>query len=354
MSFRTSVSIGDFELGISTRPMIVAELSGNHCGSLAHARYLVRSAARAGVDAVKIQTYTAACMALNHRDQRHLITELGSPWFGKTLYDVYSEGATPASWHEILAQEAQDSGIGFFSSPFSFEAIRLLSDLNVPCFKIASFEITHLPLIKAVAETNKPIILSTGMATEEEIEDAVEQVRVTGNEQLILLKCTSAYPAPSREANLLTLTALREKFHCLVGLSDHTLTNVAAISAVPLGARIIEKHYVHSRKDGGLDASFSVDFNQMKRLVIEVKDTFECLGVVNIGPSEADLPNLRYRRSIYAIKDIFPQDLITSENTAILRPAGGLTPKQYTDIENRKAKTFIPAGTLLDLDMVFR
>lgn len=322
---------------------IVAEMSANHQQDFDKALAIIHAAAASGADAIKLQTYTADTITIDSREDLFQIGK-ESTWAGRNLYELYQEAYTPWEWHPELKRIAEEKGLACFSSPFDKTAVDFLDGLSVPAFKIASFELVDLPLIRYAAQKGKPMILSTGMASLPEIEEAVECVRTTGNEQIILLKCVSAYPAPPEEMNLRTLVDLRERFQCPVGLSDHTLGPEAALAAVVLGARVIEKHFILSRKDGGPDASFSIEPDEFERMVKSIRKVERALGEVSYEPTEKELVNKQFRRSLFAFKAIRKGETFNEENIRSIRPAAGLPPKHYEDILGKKAACAIEAG----------
>lgn len=350
---QAAVRLGPFMLGgAGAPPLIVAELSGNHQGSLTQALALIDAAADAGAQAVKLQTYTPDTMTLNSPRAEFRIDNPHSPWHQRTLYDLYQEAATPWDWHPILLARCAERGLLGFSSPFDFSAVEFLESLNVPCYKMASFENTHLPLIERVAATGKPLILSTGMATAEELDEAVAAARGAGCEQLILLKCTSAYPAPCRDSHLLTLADMRARYQCPVGLSDHTPGLGVAVAATALGACLIEKHLTLARADAAIDSEFSLEPKELAQLVLETGRAAEALGSVHYGPTPADYPSLAHRRSIYVVRDLQPGDVLDADTVRVIRPAQGIAPKFLPRVIGREVRCAIAAGTPLAWDLL--
>jgi len=333
-------------------PTVIAEISGNHNQSLERALAIVDAAADAGVDAIKLQTYTADTMTLDIREGEFLISDPKSPWYGRSLYDLYQEAHTPWEWHEPIFERARERGLVAFSTPFDATAVDFLEDLGVPCYKIASFEIVDLPLIRKVASTRKPIILSTGMATVTEIDEAVRTAREGGCPEIVLLKCTSTYPADPSESDLLTIPHMHELFGCQVGLSDHTLGIGVAVAAVALGATVIEKHLTLRRADGGVDATFSLEPHEMRQLVEETRRAQQALGHVRYGPTEHERDSLAFRRSLYVVKDLNPGDFFTEENVQAIRPGYGLPPKCLDAVLGRRARTAAPRGTPVSWDLL--
>ena len=346
------VQIATRNIGLKSPPFVVAELSGNHGGSLEEALTLVEQAARNGADAIKLQTYTADSMTLDSSSPEYLISDRNSPWFGRSLFQIYQEGSMPKEWHKILFEKCESEGVFGFSTPFDSSAVEFLDGLGVPCYKIASFELTDIPLVRCVADTGKPIILSTGMATEGEISDAVENIRKTGNNQIILLRCTSTYPAKPKYANLLTLSHMRQLFSCEVGLSDHTLGLAAASAAVAHGATFVEKHFTLSRTNGYLDSSFSIEPSELKLLVSQLREVWESLGAVHYGPTEEEKLSVRYRRSLYVVCELEKGQTISADCIKSLRPSIGIEPKFMDSIIGKRTKCAINSGSPLTWDMI--
>jgi N-acetylneuraminate synthase len=337
-----------FDIGEDSPPFIIAELSGNHSQDYALAEQMVHEAAKAGAHAIKLQTYTADSMTLDVDSGDFVINEADSLWAGEQLFKLYQKASTPYEWHSRLFSLANSLGMLAFSSPFDEHAVDFLADLNVPCYKIASFELTDLPLIKKVAQQNKPMIMSTGMATISEIEDAVRTANNAGCHDIILLKCTSTYPAEPSNTNLVTINNMREAFQCQVGLSDHTAGVGVAVASVAFRASVIEKHFVLSRDAGGVDAAFSLEPNELACLVTESKRAWQAMGSVTYGGSVAEEKSKQYRRSIYISKDIQAGETITREHVKIVRPAFGLAPKHLDTVLSSSAKINMPKGTALD------
>lgn len=333
-------------------PIIVAELSGNHNGSIDKAFDLIRIARECGADAIKFQTYTADTMTIKVDRPEFLITEESSLWNGRDLYSLYEIASTPWEWHPALFDYARKIGIEPFSTPFDITAVEFLETLGAKRYKIASFEITYLELIAKAAQTGKPLIISTGMATIEEISEAVETARGNGCKDLTLLKCTSAYPSDAKFAHLNSIADLRERFNCPVGLSDHTLGVAVALSAVALGASMIEKHITFDHNDGGVDSKFSLSPSELARLVQESKQVADSLGEISYGVSELEKSSLRFRRSLIIVKDVQPGELVSRENTGILRPGHGLAPKYLGQLLGKKFKVKLDKGDALALDHV--
>jgi len=346
------ISIDDRQIGEDFPPFVIAELSGNHKGSLRRALELVDAAADAGADAVKLQTYTADTMTMDVDGDAFRVTDADSLWAGSRLYDLYAEAATPWKWHGEIFKHARHRGLVAFSTPFDETAVELLQDLNVPCYKIASFEITHLPLIRRVAKTGRPLIMSTGMARLGEIDAAVCAARDEGCEEIILMKCTSAYPAPAGEANLKTLPALAEAFGCPAGLSDHTLGIGVSLAAVALGAVAIEKHLTIDQADGGVDSAFSMTPDELGDLVIESRRAWEALGSVHFATTEADHASLKYRRSLYISRDLPAGHVLSEQDIKVVRPGYGLDPDLHDLVVGRALSRSVVRGTALTWEML--
>lgn len=346
------ISINEFRIGPAHKPFIIAELSGNHNQSLAKALALVDAAAEAGVDAVKLQTYTADTMTIDLKENEFLITDRNSLWHGYSLYELYQKAYTPWEWHEIIFNRCREHGLIAFSTPFDATAVDFLESLHVPLYKIASFENTDIPLIQKVAATGKPVIISTGMASSDEINEAVKAARLAGCKDLILLKCTSNYPASAANSNLVTIPHMRELFDCEVGLSDHTLGLGVAIASVALGATVIEKHFTLNRSEGGVDAAFSLQPEEMQLLVSESKRAWSALGKVQFGPTEAEVSSLAFRRSLYLVEDVKAGEVLSDKNVRAIRPGRGLSPKFLPSVLGKKAKQDIKRGTPLAINLL--
>lgn len=344
------MKIANFEIG-KGKTFIIAELSANHNGSLDLAVKTIEAAARAGADAVKLQTYRADTITLNSNDENFVIRN-NSLWDGLTYYQLYDKAYTPWQWHKTLKETAEKSGLILFSSPFNKEAVDFLEDLSVPAYKIASFEINDLPLIEYTAKKNKPVIISTGVADFREIEDAVNVCRKAGNNDIILLKCTSSYPAPVEEANLLMIKKMSEDFNCITGLSDHTLSNITAVTAVSLGAKVIEKHFILDKSISSPDAAFSLDEKEFTSLVDDIRTVEKSLGRVDYTISPAGHKNRHFMRSLYVIKDMKKGDIFTPDNIGSYRPNLGISPKYYNEILRRKAVKDIKANTPLKNELI--
>lgn len=344
--------IGQRDIGPSTRPYLIAEMSGNHNQSLERALAIVDAAALAGADAVKLQTYTADTMTLDVRSAGFVIEDKDSLWAGRQLYDLYKEAYTPWEWHAPIMERASSHGMHCFSSPFDETAVDFLESLNVPAYKIASFECTDLPLIKKVAATGKPMIVSTGMASVAEIDEAVRTAREAGAKDIILLKCTSTYPATPVNSNLRTIPNMREAFGCPVGLSDHSMGVGVAVASVALGAPLIEKHFTLRRTDGGVDSAFSLEPEEFAQLRIETERAWQAMGQVTYGGTQAEAKSRAFRRSIYISRDVKAGDILSQENVRIVRPGFGLAPKFIDMVLGKRARHDLPAGTAVQWDLV--
>jgi pseudaminic acid synthase len=334
------------------RPWIIAELSGNHNGSLERALALVDAAAAAGVDAIKLQSYTADSMTIDLDRDEFLIDDPRSPWRGYTLYQLYREASTPWEWHEPLFERAHRHGLAAFSTPFDEQAVDRLEQLDPPAYKIASFESGDLPLIRKVAATGRPLLISTGMATLAELAETVETARSAGASQLILLKCTSSYPAPPDASNLATITTLKDLFGCDIGLSDHTLGIGVAIAAVALGASVVEKHFTLDRSDGGVDSAFSLEPAEMAQLVRECHAAASAIGTSQFGTGKAEEASAPHRRSLYIVRDMQAGERLTSDNLRRIRPGLGLHPRHYEQVLGMRISRPARRGTPLDWDLL--
>lgn len=332
-------------IGRDAPPFVIAEMSGNHNQSLERALAIVEAAAASGAHALKIQTYTADTMTLDSDRGEFVIGDAGSLWQGKSLYKLYQEAHTPWEWHRPIFERARALGMIAFSTPFDETAVDFLETLDVPCYKVASFENTDLPLIRKIAAKGKPMIISTGMATVAELDEAVRTAREAGCRDLVLLKCTSTYPATPENTHLRTIPHLRELFGCEAGLSDHTMGVGAAVASVALGASVIEKHFTLARADGGVDSAFSLEPAEMRALVVETERAWQALGSVSYGASAAEEKSKVFRRSIYASRDIAAGEALTVENIRIIRPGLGLPPKFFELCLGRTAKSTIRKGT---------
>ncbi len=347
-----SIKIAGRELGLLYPPYVVAELSGNHKGDINRALQLVDAAADAGVDAVKIQTFKPETMTLDIVTDEFVISDPSSIWYGRSLFDLYTESQTPWEWHQEIFNYANSCGLTAFSTPFDATAVDFLESLNVPCYKIASAENTDLDLIRKVSLTGKPVIISTGMASISEIEMAVNTARASGCNELVLLKCTASYPAAPLESNLRTISSMREIFGCEVGLSDHTSGLGTALSCVALGGILIEKHLTLDNFDGAVDSKFSTTPTQMKLLVSEAKTAWESMGTIYYGPTQSELNSLQYRRSLYITQDLSAGEVLSETNLQAIRPGGGL-PIEYRNLAlGRSLKRSVKRGTALSWDLI--
>jgi pseudaminic acid synthase len=352
MVFMHDIKIGSKTIGMNNKPFIIAEMSGNHNQSLERALETVKAAAEAGVDALKLQTYTADTMTLNLEEGEFYIEDENSLWNGISLYKLYQQAYTPWEWHKPIFGECKKQGLICFSTPFDETAVAFLEELDVPCYKIASFENTDIPLLKKVAATGKPIFISTGMATLAELDESVLTLRQEGCKDLILLKCTSSYPASPLDSNLATIPNMQELFGTQVGLSDHTLGIGVAIASIAFGATVIEKHFTISRADGGVDSAFSLEPEEFKMLVAESEKAWEAIGSVQYGITETEKDSRKFRRSIYIAKDLKRGDILTKENIRIVRPGYGLAPKYYPLLLGKRVKEEIKRGTPVAWDII--
>jgi len=344
------INIDGVNIGSGHPPYVIAEMSANHNGSIENAFKIIDVAKSSGANAVKLQTYKPDTITLDIDKPEFRIE--GGLWNGKTLFQLYKEAHMPWDWHKPLFDYANKLNITIFSSPFDKTAVDLLEDLNTPAYKIASFEAIDLPLIKYVASTNKPMIISTGMADEEEIEEAIDSAKAGGCNDLAILHCVSGYPAPSSDYNLKTLSDMRTKFNLVTGLSDHTTNNTVAISSVALGSSIIEKHVTLDRKGGGPDDSFSLEPQELTSLVKDLKTAWEAMGGVNYGRKSSEQGNVQFRRSLYFIKDMNKGDLISDDNTKSIRPGFGLEPKYHHQIIGKRVSKDILNGTAVSWELI--
>jgi N-acetylneuraminate synthase len=331
---------------------VIAEMSGNHNQSLERAMEIVEAAAQSGAHALKLQTYTADTMTLDLDEGSFHISDPESPWSGTSLYELYQQAHTPWDWHGPIMARARELGMVAFSTPFDDSAVDFLEQLDVPCYKIASFENTHLPLIRRVAATGKPMIVSTGMATIAELDETVRAARDAGCRDLVLLKCTSTYPASPENTNIVTIPHLRELFGCEVGLSDHTMGIGVSVASVVLGATVIEKHFTLNRADGGVDSTFSMEPAELAQLVIETKRAWQALGRVTYGPTEAEHSSIRFRRSLYVVEDLVAGQELSEQNLRAVRPGEGLPPKYLESLIGRKVNRSVSKGTPVTWDML--
>jgi len=344
------MKIAGFNVGENFPPFVIAEMSGNHNQSLDRALQIVDAAADSGAHALKIQTYTADTMTLDISVGEFFISDSKSLWDGTSLYELYKRAHTPWEWHEPIFRHARKRGMVAFSTPFDATAVEFLEDLDVPCYKIASFENTDIPLVRLVAATGKPLIISTGMATMDEIAETVDAARSAGCRDLVLLKCTSSYPSSPLSSNIRTIPELRKRFGCDVGLSDHTMGLGVSIASVALGASVIEKHFTIQRSDGGVDSAFSMEPHELSELVEQTKNAWQSLGGIQVGPTEEEIPSLQFRRSLYVVNDVEKDQIFSTSNVRAIRPGSGLPPKMMDKVIGRKATRSIQRGTPLSLD----
>ena len=343
--------IADRLIGRQSRPFIIAEMSGNHNQSLERARAIVDAAAATGAHALKIQTYTADTMTLDLSSGDFAIRDPNSLWEGETLYSLYQRAHTPWDWHAPIFERCKKLGMIGFSTPFDESAVDFLETLDVPVYKIASFENTDLPLIRKVAATGKPMIISTGMASVAELDEAVRAVRSAGNRNLVLLKCTSTYPASPENTNVSTIPHLRDLFDCEAGLSDHTMGIGVSVAAVALGATVIEKHFTLARADGGVDSSFSLEPAEFTALVAETERAHQAMGCVSYGPTDQERESLKFRRSLYVVEDMRAGEVLSEKNVRRIRPGLGLAPRHYDAVLGRKINRDVSKGTPLSWDL---
>tara|TARA_R110002072_G_scaffold1989_3_gene16464 strand:+ start:27064 stop:28116 length:1053 start_codon:yes stop_codon:yes gene_type:complete len=335
--------INNRKIGNQFSPYIIAEVSGNHNGDISKAKELIKIAKESGADAVKLQTYTPDTMTIECDNEFFQITE--GPWKGHTLYDLYKLAYTPWEWHKELFAYAKEIDITIFSTPFDESAVDFLEKLDVPAYKIASFELTDIPLIKYIASQGKPMILSTGMASLEEIQDTVDAIYSTGNKQLVILHCVSGYPTPVNESNILTIKELSNEFNTLVGLSDHTLSNAVAVTSVSLGACVIEKHFTDSRANKGPDSDFSLEPKELQELCRDVRDAHSSLGLGSFERKNSEKKSMVFRRSIFFIKDLKKGEEITKDSIRRIRPGYGLSPKNFDSLLGKTVSEDVTRGT---------
>jgi len=347
-----NITINNRNIGPSHPPFIIAEMSGNHNQSLERALKIVEAAAQSGVDALKLQTYTADTMTLDISSSDFFINDPNSQWRGRSLHDLYNEAHTPWQWHKPIFDRCRELGLTCFSTPFDETAIDFLETLDAPCYKIASFENSDIPLIKKTAATGKPLIISTGMASVAELDETVRAARESGCKALILLKCTSTYPATPKNTNLVTIPHLRKLFDCETGLSDHSMGIGVSVASVALGATVIEKHFTLSRDEGGVDSSFSLEPHEMTELVVQSKRAWQALGVVQYGPTRDEQKSAQFRRSLYVVKDIKAGEILTQQNVRAIRPGYGLPAKYFDLVLHRTAREDIKRGTPLDWNLI--
>jgi pseudaminic acid synthase len=350
-TFSKIIQLGNFIISNNSKAFIIAELSANHNGSIETAIETIKAAKRAGADCIKLQTYTPDTITIDSKNDDFLLSQ-GTIWDGKYLYDLYKEAFTPWEWHKQLFKVAKDEGLECFSSPFDKSAVDFLEKLDVPAYKIASFEITDTPLIKYVASKGKPIIISTGIAKEEDILLAINTCIEAGNNQVILLKCTSSYPASIDEANLIMINDLREKYGLITGLSDHTIGSVAPITSISLGAKVIEKHFILDKSVGGPDASFSMTEKEFKDMVNAVRSAESSIGTIDYSLSQKQLNSRSHCRSLYVVADINKGDTITEKNVKSIRPGFGMHPKYLSDIIGKIANQNLEKGTRMSFDFI--
>ena len=348
------ITIGSRTIGCGHPPFVIAEMSGNHNQSLDRALEIVAAASRAGAHALKLQTYTADTMTLDLAEGAFSIRDENSLWAGKSLYELYRQAYTPWEWHRPIFERCRELGLLCFSTPFDESAVDFLETLAVPCYKIASFENTDLPLIRKVAATGKPMIISTGMATLAELDETVRTARDCGCSDIVLLKCTSSYPATPENSNILTIPHMRQTFGTQIGLSDHSMGIGVAVAAVALGATVIEKHFTLRRADGGVDSSFSLEPEELAALVEESGRAWQSLGTIGYGPTAGEIPSLKFRRSLYVVEDMAAGELLTAGNLKAIRPGLGLPPKYLELFIGKRVTHDVPKGTPLNWDLVFR
>ena len=340
--------IGDFH-----KPFVIAEMSGNHNNKIERAMDLVKAAHESGADAIKLQTYTPDTMTINHSGGLFDIKDKKSLWYNRNLYDLYKEAHTPWEWHKEIFDYAKSLGIIAFSTPFDESAVDFLENLDVPAYKIASFETNHFPLLKKIAKINKPVFISTGTSTFNEIYKSVKHLKDNGADKIIIFKCTSSYPASPEHSNLNTIPFLKSIFpDSVIGLSDHTEGIGASIASVALGARVIEKHFTLQRSDGGVDSAFSIEPPELRNLVKEVNRAFKALGVVQLDTQKTEIKSRQFRRSVYVIKDVKEGEKFSEKNIKIIRPGDGLNPKNWEKLLSLRASKSIKRGTPLDWDLV--
>lgn len=346
------MKIAEKDVGSGARPYLIAEMSGNHNQSLDRAMDIVEAAAASGADAIKLQTYTADTMTLNTRAPGFVIEDPSSLWAGRQLYDLYDEAHTPWDWHGPIMERAASLGMHCFSSPFDDTAVDFLESLGAPAYKIASFEITDLPLIRKVAQTGKPMIMSTGMASVAEIDDAVRAAKAEGNDQIVILKCTSTYPATPENTNISTIPNMRETFGVDVGLSDHTMGCGVSVAAVAFGAVLIEKHFTLRRADGGVDSTFSMEPEEFRQLRTETERAWQAIGRITYGGTQAEEKSRAFRRSLYISRDMKAGEVLTRENMRIIRPGYGLSPRFHDELLGKAIKRDVTLGTPVSWDLL--
>ncbi|CAM8663993.1 SpsE Sialic acid synthase [Oxalobacteraceae bacterium] len=346
------INIAGRRIGVEEKPFIIAEMSGNHNQSLERALAIVDAAAKAGAHGLKIQTYTPDTMTIDLDEREFRISDSKSLWAGASLYKLYGEAYTPWEWHQPIFDHARALGMIPFSTPFDETAVDFLESLNVPCYKIASFENTDVQLIRRVAATGKPLIMSTGMATVAELDESVRAARAAGCRDLILLKCTSTYPATAENTNIRTIPHMRELFGCEVGLSDHTMGSGVSVASVAMGATVIEKHFTLSRAEGGVDSAFSMEPAELTDLVEATERAWQALGSVSYGPTEAERKSLQYRRSLYVVADVPAGQVLTYENVRAIRPGLGLPTKYLDVVIGKRVSRNVARGTALTWGLI--
>ena len=347
-----SFKISGHPVGSDEKPFIIAEMSGNHNNSLEKALQIVAAVANAGADAIKLQTYTADTMTINIDSDDFKISDPNSLWYGQNLYQLYEDAHTPWDWHKAIFDRAKELGIICFSTPFDVTAVDFLETLDTPAYKIASFENTDIQLIRKVCSTGKPVIVSTGLASLEELQLIVNTLRESGCEKFVLLRCTSAYPASPEDANVRTIQHMAEMFDCQIGLSDHTMGIGTSLAAIALGATVIEKHFCLSREEGGVDSAFSLEPHELKLLVEESKRAWQALGKVKYQISKIEEKSKQFRRSIYFVKDMKAGGTIAEHNIRIIRPGYGLAPKYWNEIIGKKIKRDVKEGDHVSWDVI--
>lgn len=347
------IKIGNRFIGDNHAPFVIAEMSGNHNHDLNRALALVKAAADAGAHALKLQTYTADTMTINHKGGLFEITNKASLWYGKNLYELYQEAYTPWEWHKEIFDYANSLGMLAFSSPFDESAVDFLEDLNVPAYKIASFESNHIPLLKKVAQTGKPILISSGTSKLNDLYESIKCLKEFGAKEIVIFKCTSTYPATPENTNLRTIPVFQSIFEdCVIGLSDHTMGIGASVAAVALGARVIEKHFTLRRADGGVDSAFSLEPEELKALVEESERAFLAMGGIQLDTQKSEITSLNYKRSIYVVKDIKKGEKFSSDNIRVIRPGDGMAPKYYEGLLGKTVKHNLKFGTPLNSDLI--
>ena len=346
------ILIGNKKITSESPAFLIAEMSGNHNQDLGRALAIIEAAKESGADAIKLQTYTADTITMDCRNQ-YFATQKGSLWEGRTLYDLYQEAHTPWEWHEKLFQKAEECGLICFSSPFDKTAVDFLEKLNAPAYKIASYEINDIPLIRRAAQTGKPLIMSTGIASLSDIELALRACREEGNQDVILLKCTSAYPAPYSEMNLRVIPHMAETFQCITGLSDHSYGTEVAVASAALGAKVVEKHLTLSRKDGGVDSDFSIEPEEFALMAKQIRNVEAALGTVTYKLTEKQKESKRYSRSLFAAEDIREGGTFSESNIRSVRPGDGIPPRYLDDILGKQAKRSISKGMPLKWEDIF-